>query len=607
MNITEALPKFTSIVANEEWHANYKRTLEVAKFAYSTTTGDDIADLVTSVRKRETPEQKKQRVEITKALTPVSAEMVKKYFRKIRKTDGVKKETKWPNERKSATEQLNTNLSDFYARQDVESYLFDILEDYTFLDPNTFLVIERMNIADEMGRITGVRSYPVEFSSDKVRHFDYMRGVLDWLLIEEMREEKDRGTTNKVSEFRMYGAGWTLHAVEYVKDKPELTGTAGMYADLSIDVGNSKKTRHFVYFLYETGTKEVPAIRLGAYLDGQTKTETAVTPMEPVKPLLENLINVGSLHDLTVFLHSISRRRELVEMCTYEDEETGRTCDGGYIGENVICPVCKGTGDKSIASEQDMIRITLPPNFTPDDIPDLSKLAYTEQADVELLRWQQEKIDWLLKFIVYATMTRDAVTMAEISRTATEAVLNNQDAYDKIQPYAELYSQAYMLIARITTQYQDTFEGFTATHHFPDDYQFETEKELLAKLKEARDTNAPYEYIARLNAMLIQRQTRSNEEAERAKAWARWKPWPDLTDEMLAVVLADRAPQDRDRMLRENFFRIRTEIEEETAGVFYLMPYAAQEGIINAKITELTGAIQFRVQAPVDFDLNQVV
>lgn len=599
MNIENALPRFTQIVSREEYHKNYKRTLTVAEDGYIFATGDNIKGKITSVRKRETEAQKDQRVEITKPLPAVSVEMIKKYFRKLRKTDGVKKENTWPNENKRAEQLLNENLADFYARQSAEEYLFDTLEDYTFLDPNSFLVVERYNIIDEQGRITAVKSYPVTFQAENVRNFLYERGLLQYLLIEYIREEKTKTRTAKLSEFRMYGSGWTLHAVEYEEQRPPLEG----YEETTISIEKTSRSRNFLFRIYETGTVEVPAIRLGAYLDGQTKTETAITPMEPVKPLVESLINIGSLHDLTVFLHSITRRRELVEMCDYEDEETGLSCEGGYLSKGNACPSCLGTGDKSIKSEQDMIRITLPPNFAPEDIPDLSKLAHVETADVELLRWQQEKIDWLLKFIVYATMTRDAVTMAEVSRTATEMVLNNQEAYDKIQPYAQLYSQAYMLITRITTQYQETYEGFTTSHHFPDDYQFETEKELLGRLKEARDTNAPYEYIARLNHQLIRRQTRSMEEAKRAKAWERWKPWPDATEEMLALVLADRQPQDRDRMLRENFHRIRTEIEEETSGLFYRMPYNAQEGIILTKIQQLTESILFRNSEVIDFEV----
>ena len=604
MRKEDALSHFIEIVSNDENHMYKQRTLDVAKFAYSTTTGDDLSDLITSVRKRETPEQKKQRVEVTKALTPVSVEMIKKYFRKLRKTDGLKKENKWTEENRTATENLNSNLIDFYARQSAESYLFDILEDYTFLDPNAFLVIERMNITDDQGRIIGVRSYPIVFESDKIRHYDYSTGVLSSVLIEEAREEKGKHNRKAIlSEFRMYGAGWTLHAVEYVEDKPTLKGTNSAYSDLSIDIIGSRKTKSFVFYLYDTGTNEVPAIRLGAYLDGRTKAQTAVTPMEPVGPLLESLINVGSLHDLTVFLHSISRRRELVETCDYFDETTAQSCEGGQISNGITCPRCKGTGDKSISSEQDMIRITLPPNFTPDDIPDLAKMAHVEQADVALLQWQQEKIDWLLKFIVYATMTRDAVTMAEVSRTATEMNLNNQEAYDKLQPYAELYSQAYMLISRITTQYQDSNIGFISVHHFPDDFQFETEKELLLKLREARDTQAPYEYVTRLNLQLIRRQTRSVEEAERAKAWETWKPWPDMSEEMLTLVLADRAPQDHDRILRENFFKIRIEIEQETNGMFFRMPYEAQKTLIDNKVDELIGSIQFRSEQEIEFEI----
>lgn len=596
MNKENAQGKFISIIQTDHRHENYERTKAVASFAYSTSTGDNLDDLITSVRKRENADQKKQRIDITKALTPVSVEMIKKYFRKIRKTDGVKVESKWQNENNNAKEQLDSTLSDFYARQGVEEYLFDTLESWTFSDPNCFLVVERENIV-ENNVVTGVRIYPTVFKSENIRDYGMKYGVLDYLLVEEVMKEKTRSASKDISEFRMYGSGWVLHAVEYIDEKPKLES----YQELNIAIDNTSKNRTFLFYIYDNGTTEVPAIRLGAYLDGQTESSTAVTPLEPVKPLLEQLINIGSLHDLTMFLHSIPRRKELVETCDYQYEDS--VCENGWVSSTEVCPSCKGTGDKSITSEQDWIRIRLPENFRPDDIPDLAKMAHTEPSDTDLLRWQQEKLDWLLKFIVYATMTKDAVTMAEISRTATEMVLNNQEAYDKIQPYAELYSQAYMLIARVTTQYQETSDGFVVSHQFPDDYQFETEKELLAKLKEARETSAPYDYVARLSAQLIRRQTRSSEEAERAKAWEKWKPWPDMSDEMLSLVLADRSPQDRDRMLRENFFRIRTEIEQETSGNFYLLPYNAQEERINNKIQELTQSIQFRTVEPVDFEI----
>lgn len=599
MRIEEALPAFIRIVSLDEYHPNYERTIDVAKWAYAVTTGAENENLITSLRMRENDHQKEQRVRITKALTPVSVEMIKKYFRKLRKTDGVRKVVKWDDESQARIEVINQVLGNFYARQSVEQYLFDVLEEYTFTDPNSFLLIERETVTDENGLAVGVRVYPVEIPAAAVRHYGVRHGVLSWLMIEQHRTEPVRAgrVMQDVSEFRMYGAGWVLHAMEYVETPPVMAGTNGQpYQSLQIQMEDSRTVRKFVYFVYLNGTEEVPAIRLGAYMDGQTVTETAVTPLEPVKPLMEQLINIGSLHDLTVFLHSIPRRRELVESCDYEDQQ-GHHCDYGFIGEE-MCPKCKGTGDKSITSEQDMIRIVLPVNFTPDQIPDLSKMAFTEGADTALLTWQQEKIDWLLKFIVYATMTRDAVTMAEVSRTATEMNLNSQDAYDKIQPYAELYSQAFELITRVTAQYLEIQKGIMVSHHFPSDYQFETEADLIKKYNEAKDAGLSYDILAKIRAQIIRKQTRSTEESQRAEAWERWRPFPDLTDEMKAVVLSERAPTDPDRMLAENFHRIRREIEHETDGIFFAMPYERQEAMIQAKIEQLTASIQFRFTEP---------
>lgn len=608
MTVQEALDKFIQVVQDDEYHKNYERTKEVGKFAYSTCTGDEIADLVTSVRMRETERMKQQRMRITKPLSPAAVEMVKKYYRKLRKTDGLKRGFDWQGDDPNKKSELAGAISMFYAGQSASEYLFDVLEDYTFLDPNAFLIIERENIYDETGRLIGVQVFPVEYSCNEIRHYEYRRGLLDWLLIEQKIAEKTGGASYTVSEFRLYGSGFVLHAVEYKEKAPQKTGTGGApYVNISINVGSSRmgreSSRHFLYFIYMNGTLEVPAIRLGAYLDGRTTSTTAVTPMEPARPLVESLINIGSLHDLTVFLHSIPRRRELVEACDYEDRDTGFQCENGYLNGNVsqACPRCKGTGDKSINSEQDMIRIILPQNFAPADLPDLSRFAYTESADVALLDWQQGKLDWLMKFIVYAVMTRDAVTMAEVAKTATELVLNNQDAYDKMQPYAELFSQAWKLIVRITAQYLEIYDGLRVYHSFPDDFQFETEDQLIDKRQKAVSAGAPYPIIRNIDKQIIRKQTKSEEEAMRIAAWEKWKPWPDLNDEMIALIIADRKPTDPDRMLRENFARVQREVEEGTAGAFYLMSYEGQRDLIDGKLAELIETIQFRDSQPADF------
>ena len=558
---------FTTAIESGTAHPDIKRTQEVADFAYATCTGDKLDKYIESVRRRETDQQKAQRIRITKALASVSVEMVKKYYAKLRKTDGVKQENSWIPDNESAKSELTAVTGNFYGGQNVEEYVFDACEMSTFIDPNMFLAIEPYDVEDENNNVREVRTSPLLFESHEIRDYAYHNGQLQILLTEKVK--------GNLSTFRLYLAGAIWHFVEF-KGKAE---SREGYNTISVTQGGTAITRNFQYKEYTNESKECPAIRLGAYMDGRTMGRTAVTPMEPVRPLMEQLINIGSLHDLTIFLHSFPRRRELVEACDSDE------CNGGELLDGTSCPKCYGTGDKSINSEQDNIKIRLPEGFRPEDIPDLAKLAHTESADVALLGWQQEKIDWLLKFILYATMTKDAVSMSEVVQTATEVRLNNQSSYDKIHPYAQLVSNVNKLINRVTVQYQGNETGFFSLHQFSDDYQFETEADLLGKLSQAQQTNVPYSYLKRLEAQLVRKQTRSVEEGRRLIAWQQWQPWPDLSDQMLIMVLLERESTDPERYLKENFVSIQQAVEQKTSGLFYMLDYDKQARLISEEVS----------------------
>ena len=241
----------------------------------------------------------------------------------------------------------------------------------------------------------------------------------------------------------------------------------------------------------------------------------------------------------------------------------------------------------------------MPPHTPPDQIPDLSKFAHVEEPNIELLEFQQRKLDWLFQLIIYAVFTREQVSMSDVislSQTATERRLNEQDIYDQMLPYAQLISQMYMLGMRCIAYYNDISEGFVSSHQFPDDYQFETENDLIKKLENLRAANAPYYLIERANMQLVRRQTNSAEEAERVKAWDKWRPFRGLTDEAIMVVLSERIPEDYDRMLYENYGTVQREVEEKTGGLFYTLDYDKQKELIAKEIDTLRGSIAFRTE-----------
>lgn len=584
INSENALPALIEIIENDAKHAHYDLSVEASEYALATSTGKGIEKLINRLRYRESKEHKKQRAHITQALTPVATEMVKKYFRKVRKADGVIE--RFTVRDAARQQQIRDNFNEFYAKQSAQEYLFDVLEQYTFQDPNAFLLFERATERDDENEVTGITVYPVVFHAHEVRHFAYERGLLQWLLIERVHEATDSAPMR--SEFLLYYPGGVLHAKEYHDTPPaDLVEEGYTIAEVSEPV-----QRVFLFRQYENGTREVPAIRLSAYLDGRAMNEAGATPMQPAQAMLNKLINLGSLHDLTVFLHSIPRRRELVEECEYEHPDAG-VCQGGYMSDTGMqCPACTGTGHKTITSEQDMIKIRLPQGYDASQIPDLSKFAHTESADVAMLQWQQDSIDWLMKFIVYAVMTRDQVTMSEVSKTATEMILKNQDVYDTLKPYTSLYSQAYMLLCRVAAQYHET-EIEELEHHFPDDFQFETIDTLVQKYREAKDAGLGYHVLMRLQAQIIRKQTRSAEEAQRVMAWEAHKPFKSLPDEMITGILMDRDVSDPDRLLYENFDKVVTRVEQRTQGMFYRMNYDAQRRLIDDELQRVQSEIVY--------------
>ena len=335
MTPSEAINLFIGLIASEASHRHYDKTVEAAKFAHQVVTGEGMDDLITSVRRREDEELKEQRIRITKPLTPVASSLVMKNYRKMRRIQYVKIDNRWAEGQDSEDKRKKITQSEqrFYAGQSLSEYCFDMAEYYTFLDANTFLVYERENSYDAEGRLVAVKTYPMIVESDKVRYYDTKFGDLSVLLTEDATIEVVGKKELSISEYRLYINGFVIHIKEYVEGPSGLVAqVAGQnipYNTLEVEVG--KSFRRFEYFAFPNGTGEVPAIRLSAYLDRSSRGEIGATPLHPVKNLLEQMINIGSLHDLTIFLHSIPRRREVVQACDYQDEHVGGICKGGFM------------------------------------------------------------------------------------------------------------------------------------------------------------------------------------------------------------------------------------------------------------------------------------
>lgn len=588
MEETQGLNILLETIKHDKRHSNYNRTKEVAEFAYKVVTGQNQDDLITSVRIRESKQQKEQRIRLTQTITPVAANMVRRWFDKTRRVEGVRKRINSDNE--TAKEAIIRSLDTYYAEQSLESYLFDRLIHLSFTDPNTFIINEQRQLFNSEGRVTEVKTYPVEVPSREAINYHEESGVLKWLIVERKFTKTEDKAEHTLSRFYLYAAGLVIDCIEYLKEQPSeeeinKMGGSGVYTPQDVEK-ETGPDRRFVYKAYFPTTTEVPAIRASAYLDVATNQMTGVTPLQPAEPLLRDLINIKSLHDLTIYLHTFLRRWAYTEECTYEED--GYSCDGGQLNGH-DCPGCKGTGDKFHTSDQDIIKLVIPAGT--QDVLDLSKFSHTETVNESLPELQERKLDWLLRYIMFTVFNQEKLSLVEIAKTATEAMLNYQDIYDTLQPFTELVSNAYQMIGRTTAQYMDV-KGVEVVYAFPKDYSFETEGDLIAKYQAAKTAGFDYYVLQNIQKEMIKRQTKSEIEAEKIAIWMKWRPFQSLTPELIAVAVSKRANDDFDKVLFENFDRVQREVEEETNGSFFLMDYNGQKTLIEDKVSELIVSIK---------------
>jgi hypothetical protein len=207
LTITYAETVLQKTIQGELKHRDYDRTIKVAEWAKKIITGKNQDDLITQFKSRESKEQKKQRVELYSALTPLAAGQILSVFRKVRRTDGIYRVADAGQGDKG--KRFEKAIRKFYGRNTLDEYLFDIKERLTFYDPNAFLLVDfKVTDISNTGAVTGIQSYPVEISSAEAINYEYWNGELQWLIVERKRMGMKKV---QVSDFYCYIAGATIH------------------------------------------------------------------------------------------------------------------------------------------------------------------------------------------------------------------------------------------------------------------------------------------------------------------------------------------------------------------------------------------------------------
>lgn len=608
-------------------HKDYDRTVDVRDFARMAITGADQDKHVTRYRRFEDDELQAQRKRLYNPRTPSALNIPRKHFRKLYKVEGIRINIAAPENEKA---RLMDGLHNIMPGKTLEMWLNEELEHLNAIDPNAWIVYERMNI-ERAGIVQGVKTYPVIFAAPDTLNFDIQAGVPKWAIFRSARMETyiENGVRldRWLEDFYLYAPGLVIRLREIGQQTERQDGeetielevfppaaaatayrTPSEIEKAAIKTAYPQNTpvkRQFYLAQFDNGTTEVPAMPVGAFMDEHTDRRTFVTWFEPARYLVEDLIRDKVCLDVTIILHTYPKRTEFVKPCRFRDETSGAECVGGWLNDvhtpENMCPACHGSGKAAnFTTEQKVLQLTMPEN--PEDMIELSKLSYEEPIDISFPDWLDKRIDNTEKQIIATIFSQGLYQKPNESKakTATEVNAEQEGLSDVLSAFGAKYSQHFELAHRINAQYNEV-SNFEVNHSFPQDIKSVTLSELLAEYEKIKDAAVGYDALAAQRSKVLEKLTEGSPED---RAWIEakymWLPFADKNDEGIAAILASRSPLDDDRVLWENFLSIFREIQKKYEQ-FPQMAYEAQKKIVAEQVAATKERIELAADlSPID-------
>jgi len=616
MTVEEARQLLIELIGKDERHPCYDRTIEVKKFAKQVMTGKGQDELIVSVKLRESDELQKQRIRLTNSYTSIVGNQVLSVFKKVRRTDSVKKEFSADNQKRIAD--INNKLKTFYSKQNYESYLHEELLRANFYDPNSILIFERKDTRGDENEVKDINMYPFEVPCEQVYNFQEKNGCLDWVLVcqKEEVQVKDKKTSSnsyvpedvqkmadstkkiELCTFFLYADEFYIKLEEYDKD----TIPDNEFERFEISLKNSKKKRTFIYSIYQAGNKQIQAIRVGFTPDPETDSKTFVTPLYPAENVILDLIRDKSYLDITKALHTFLQKYVYAEKCDFEHEEKGE-CVSGCLGgqEEHKCPQCNGSGHLYHTTDQEVVAINFPEDEKP--VP-LSTLAHYVTLPHETPVFQREELEREMRLVITAIFNTEIFETPQLAATATASIIEYEKIYDVLLPFAQKYSEVWKLGLNTFCDYLE-IEERTVEHQFPLDFKMKRLNELIAEYEAAVKAGVSYEVLWSIECDIIAKQYANDRKMVAGiKSKQFFKPFQDKTSEEIVFILMKRKPTDFDRVLYENFARVFNEIEreqqEDSNPSFSELSYDRQKELVKEKVNELIEGIEYEGVEQID-------
>ena len=581
MDFTEKLTKFKKNKSSNKKHADYQRTVDLAKEYKAHVSGVGIDEYLKRFAKREDEEMFEQRKRLTNSISQSVASSLQKPFYKVARNKNVKKKFTLKGD-KNREEIVQKMISGFYGTNELNTkgldfWLKNRFIELTFTDPNAFVVIEWEAKPENVP----LEPYPYEVNSIDAFDYVYKHGVLNELFTRQSETiiylDKDGAEKEKVVDaFTLYEIGSSLKVVEYC---PKYFEAKGIVIDETRQVTFVENEIHFIATYNETNLDFIPAFRVGYIRDTATDGRTFVNPFESAMPYFRKALKAVSELDLSITLHTFPQKLQYVTKCKGKGT---KKCNNGMVsGTQTVCSECKGSGLQIHTSGQDAIYFPLPD--TPEEMFDLDKILVYKQPPIDLIKFQDEYVRNLKKD-AHLSVYNSNMFLAEdpqFAKTATEVNTNTQGIFDTLFPYTEKFSEVWKTVVKVFVRLSGFLTDFELIHIFPTDLEIKTVAVLMAELKLANESEAP-SYFRDAILEEIANQVYEGDELGREKHFTRHKffPFSGKTETEIQFLMASPYVSNFTKVLYANFEAIFTDIEKAVPN-FYKLNYNLQWENLN--------------------------
>lgn len=581
MDFTEKLTKFKKKKSSNKKHADYQRTVDLAKEYKAHVSGVGIDDYLKRFAKREDEEMFEQRKRLTNSISQSVASSLQKPFYKVARNKNVKKKFTLKGD-KNREEIVQKMISGFYGTNELNTkgldfWLKNRFIELTFTDPNAFVVIEWEAKPENVP----LEPYPYEVNSIDAYDYIYKHGVLNELFTRQSETiiylDKDGAEKEKVVDaFTLYEIGSSLKVVEYC---PKYFEAKGIVIDETRQVTFVENEIHFIATYNETNLDFIPAFRVGYIRDTATDGRTFVNPFESAMPYFRKALKAVSELDLSITLHTFPQKLQYVTKCKGKGT---KKCNNGMVsGTQTVCSECKGSGLQIHTSGQDAIYFPLPDDKT--EMFDLDKILVYKQPPIDLIKFQDDYVRNLKKD-AHLSVYNSNMFLAEdpqFAKTATEVNTNTQGIFDTLFPYTEKFSEVWKTAVKVFVRLSGFLTDFELIHIFPTDLEIKTVAVLMAELKLANESEAP-SYFRDAILQEIANQVYEGDELGQLKHFTRHRffPFSGKTETEIQFLMASPYVSNFTKVLYANFEAIFTDIEKALPN-FYKLNYNTQWEKLN--------------------------